>query len=139
MADTGLLISHAYDLTNRMHKEIAEKIISDQLEANHGMLFENIIAQTFKANNKKLYFYSRLDPQNSKNTMEIDFLIHDPSNPSKISPVEVKSSKRYKTSSLIKFQSKFRSRIGQSILLHTKDLLIKDNICYLPIYMAIFL
>jgi predicted AAA+ superfamily ATPase len=139
MADTGLLISHAYDLTSKMHKVIAEKIISDQLEANHGMLFENIIAQTFKANNKKLYFYSRLDSQDSKNTMEIDFLINDSYDPSKISPIEVKSSKRYKTSSLIKFKSKFKSRIGHSILLHSKDLQIKENIYYLPVYMAIFL
>lgn len=139
MADTGLLISHAYDLTSKMHTEIVQKIITDQLEANHGMLFENIVAQIFRANNKKLYFYSRLDNENSKNTMEIDFLITDPNKPTKISPLEVKSSKRYKTSSLNKFKTKFKSRIGQSFLLHTKDLVVKDGICYLPIYMAIFL
>lgn len=136
MADTGLLISHAYDSTSKMHKKIAEKIVSDQLEANHGMLFENIVAQALIVNNKKLYFYSRLDPKNSQNTMEIDFLINDPYKPSKISPIEVKSSKRYKTSSLNKFKLKFKSRIGQSFLLHTKDLTIKDDIYYLPVYMV---
>jgi len=139
MADTGLLISHAYDLTNNMHKDTALKIISDQLEANHGMIYENIIAQTFKTNHKKLYFYSRLDPNNSKNTMEIDFLINDPFNHNKVSPIEVKSSKQYKTSSLIKFKTKFTSRIGTSFLLHSKDLILKDDIYYLPLYMAIFL
>jgi predicted AAA+ superfamily ATPase len=139
MADTGLLISHAYDLTSNMHTEIAQKIITDQLEVNHGMLFENVVAQMLRANNKKLYFYSRLDNENSKNTMEIDFLILDPNKPTKISPIEVKSSKRYKTSSLNKFKTKFNSRIGQSYLLHTKDVMVKDNIHYLPIYMAMFL
>lgn len=139
MADTGLLISHAYDSTSNMHIKIAEKIVSNQLEANHGMLFENIVAQALRVNNKKLYFYSRLDPNNSQNTMEIDFLINDPYKPNKIAPIEVKSSKNYKTSSLNKFKSKFMSRIGQSFLLHTKDLTIKDNIYYLPIYMVSFL
>lgn len=139
MADTGLLISHAYDSTSKMHKDIAEKIVSDKLEANHGMVYENIVAQALKANNKKLYFYSRIDSRNSKNTMEIDFLISDPYNPSKISPIEVKSSKRYQTSSLIKFKTKFKSRIGRSFLLHTKDLTTKDNIYFLPIYMVGFL
>lgn len=139
MADTGLLISHAYDSTSSMHTKIAEKIVSNQLEANHGMLFENIVAQALRVNNKKLYFYSRLDPDNSQNTMEIDFLINDPYKPNKIAPIEVKSSKNYKTSSLNKFKSKFMSRIGQSFLLHTKDLAIKDNIYYLPIYMVSFL
>jgi len=139
MADTGLLISHAYDLTSTMHTEIAKKIITDQLEANNGMFFENIVAQIFRSNNKKLFFYSRVDSENSSNTMEIDFLITDPDNPTKISPIEVKSSKRYKTSSLNKFKTKFQKKIGQSYLLHTKDVMIKDNLVYLPIYMALFL
>ncbi len=139
MADTGLLISQAYDLTRNMHIEIAKKIVADRLEANHGMLFENIVAQIITASNKKLFFYSRQDNKNSKNTMEIDFLIPDPNKPTKISPVEVKSSKRYKISSLNKFKKKYNSRIGQSYLLHTKDLNIKNGIIYLPIYMAIYL
>ncbi len=139
MADTGLLISHAYDMTGQMHQEIAEKIVADRLESNHGMIFENIVAQTLQAKNKKLYFYSRKDNANSQNTMEIDFLIIDPNNPSKISPIEVKSGKRYSASSLVKFKQKFRSKIGQSYLLHTKDLMIKDDVYYLPVYMTMFL
>ncbi len=139
LADTGLLFSHVYDMNREMHKDIAEKIVADRLEANHGMIFENIVAQMLQAKNKKLYFYSRTDNTNSQNTMEIDFLIIDPHKPAKISPIEVKSGKRYSSSSLIKFKRKFSSKIGQSYLLHTKDLMIKDDIHYLPIYMTMFL
>jgi uncharacterized protein len=139
MADTGLLISHAYDLNGQMHQEIAEKIVADRLEANHGMIFENIVAQMLQVKNRNLYFYSRKDNVDSQNTMEIDFLIIDPYKPSEISPIEVKSGKRYTASSLVKFKRKFKSKIGQSYLLHTKDLLIKDDVHYLPIYMTMCL
>ncbi len=139
MADTGLLISHAYDMTDQMHQVVAEKIVADRLDANHGMIFENIVAQMLRGKSRKLYFYSRKDMKNSENTMEIDFLIIDPENPVKISPVEVKSGKRYSSSSLSKFSRRFGSRIGRRFLLHPKDLMIKDDVYYLPVYMTMCL
>ena len=139
MADTGLLFSQAYDMTGQMHREIAEQIVTDRLEANHGMFFENIVAQMLRAHGKNLYYYSRRDNNDHANTMEIDFLIIDPENPAKVSPVEVKSGKRYTASSLNKYKQKFGSKIGQRYLLHTKDLRIKDDILFLPVYMTICL
>ncbi len=139
MADTGLLISHAFSENSEMHQEVAKKIIQDKLEVNNGMIFENIVAQMFAAKNKKLYFYSRVDNQDHSNTMEIDFLIAYRENPTKISPIEVKSGKKYTLSSLKKFNSKFKDRLGKKYLIHTKDLNIKDDIIFLPIYMTICL
>lgn len=139
MGDTGLLVSHAFDENNEMNKEVAKQIIEDRLEMNHGMIFENIVAQMFSARNKKLYFYSRTDNFIGNNTMEIDFLIADSFNPTKISPIEVKSGQRYTISSLSKFKEKFTSKIGKKYLLHTKDLVVKEDIIYLPVYMAMFL
>ncbi|MFA5720202.1 MAG: DUF4143 domain-containing protein, partial [Acholeplasmataceae bacterium] len=139
LLDTGLLISHAFDEDNLMHQEVAKQIISDKLEVNNGMFFENVVAQMLQSKNKNLYFYSRTDNKNSQNTMEIDFLITDVTNPTKISPIEVKSGKNYTISSLTKFNSKFKSRLGKKYLLHTRDLKIKDDIIYLPVYMVLFL
>lgn len=139
MADTGLLISHAFDEEGEMHREVAKHIIEDRLEINNGMIFENIVAQMLVSQNKKLYFYSRSDRLDKSNTMEIDFLITDKTKPTKISPLEVKSGKHYTTTSLNKFREKFKSRLGKKYLLHTKDLAIKDDIIYLPVYMALFL
>jgi uncharacterized protein len=139
MADTGLLLSQAFSENDAMHQEVAKAIIQDRLEVNNGMFFENIVAQMFAAQNKKLYFYSRADNQDRSNTMEIDFLIIDQSKPTKISPVEVKSGKRYKTSSLDKFSNKFKDKLGKKYIIHTKDLMQKDGVVYLPVYMTMFL
>ena len=139
MADTGLLLSHAFSENNEMHQEVAKAIVQDRLEVNNGMIFENIVAQMLTALNKKLYFYSRADNQDRSNTMEIDFLIIDKTKPTKISPVEVKSGKNYTTSSLNKFSLKFHAKLGKKYLIHTKDLFQKDGITYIPVYMTMFL
>jgi hypothetical protein len=139
MADTGLLLSHAFSENDEMHHEVAKAIIQDRLEVNNGMIFENVVAQMFTALNKKLYFYSRADNQDRSNTMEIDFLIIDKTKPTKISPVEVKSGKNYTTSSLNKFSLKYNQKLGKKYIIHTKDLHIKDGIIYLPVYMTMFI
>ena len=68
--------------------------------------------------------------------MEIDFLIRIGD---KISPVEVKSGNYRSHKSLDKFKNKFKNRIGDSFILYTKDLMEKDGILHLPLYMASFL
>lgn len=50
-------------------------ILFDKLSLNEGMLVENAVAQQFRANGRKLYFFSRLDRADASKTMEIDFLI----------------------------------------------------------------
>lgn len=139
MADTGLLLSHTFNENDEMHQEVAKAIIEDKLEVNNGMIFENVVAQMLTALNKKLYFYSRVDNQIKANTMEIDFLIIDKTKPTKISPVEVKSGKRYTISSLNKFSRKFDQRLGKKYIVHTKDLSIKEGVVFLPVYMTLFL
>ena len=68
--------------------------------------------------------------------MEIDFLL---SGKTKINPVEVKSSAYKIHSSLDKFTKKFSKVLGESYILYAKDIMIKDNIIHLPVYMAMFL
>ena len=97
---------------------------------------ENIVAQMLKANGHELFFYSRYDKVNKENNMEIDFLI---SKNGKVSPIEVKSSSYNKHSSLDKFCKKFSKNIGEKYILYTKDVMIKDGITHLPIYMCMFL
>lgn len=139
MGDTGLLFSHTFNENEIMQTEVAQSIVAGKLNINSGMFLENIVAQMLVANNKRLYFYSRNDRKNAKNTMEIDFMISDPHNPRKISLVEVKSGKNYTTSSLKKMKAKFGNKLGQSYLLHTKDLRVHEGVIYLPVYMTIFL
>jgi predicted AAA+ superfamily ATPase len=136
LCDTGLLVTHSLDERASLDSEVYRAIILGKLSINEGAFAENAVAQAFAANGKKLYFYSRLDRDNSSNTMEIDFLI---SEGKKIAPVEVKSGDYKGHRSLDKFKSKFGARIGTRYVLHTKDLKVEDDIVCLPIYMAMFL
>ena len=111
-------------------------ILFDKLSINEGMIMENVVAQMLRTNGHKLYFYSRTDATNRKNDMEIDFLITEGN---KICPIEVKSNNYVSHSSLNKFRDKFSSKIWNSYILYSKDVIVKDWIIHLPIYMAMFL
>ena len=51
--------------------------------------------------------------------------------------IEVKSSKKYTTSSLDKFTSTFNKRISNSYIIHPKNLSIRENgIICIPAYMT---
>ena len=97
------------------------------------MLMENVVAQMLRHKRERLYFYARSDNKNRENHMEIDFLITEGK---KICPVEVKSGNYRSHSSLDKFRTNFSSVIGNSYILYTKDVMEKDGIIHLPLYMA---
>lgn len=136
MGDTGLLITQTFIDAPYAENDLYKAILFDKLEINEGMIMENVVAQMLRYNGHKLHFYSRNNPEHRENHMEIDFLITEKR---KISAIEVKSGNYRSHSSLDKFTKKFSSKIGNSYILYTKDLMIKDGILHLPIYMAMFL
>ena len=75
MADTGLLISHAFDEKGIVTEETYKKLLFDKLEVNKGMLLENIVAQMLVCSGHRLYFYSNPSRDDRESRMEIDFLI----------------------------------------------------------------
>ena len=133
MADTGLLVTHAFKDEKFTENELYKAILFDRLNINEGMLIENIVAQMLRHKRERLYFYSRADAKNRENHMEVDFLI---SEGKKICPIEVKSGNYRSHSSLDKFKKHFSSVIGNSYILYTKDVMKKDGIIHLPLYMA---
>ena len=141
MGDTGLLISHAFDERGIVSDELYKKLMFGKLEVNEGMLIENVVAQMLKASGHKLYFYSKATTDIAEDRMEIDFLIQKPSTTSRhnISPIEVKSGKRYTLSSLRKCIAKFGNQLSTPYVLHENDLKKEDGIVYLPLYMTPFL
>ena len=136
MADTGLLVTHTFMDKAFTDNEIYKAILFDKLDINEGMIMENIVAQMLRRRGHRLYFYSRSDSENRQNHMEIDFLITENK---RISPVEVKSGNYRSHASLDKFRSKFSSKIGTPYILYSKDVMQKDGIWHLPLYMAMFL
>lgn len=138
MADTGLLISHAFDENGIASEELYKKLLFDKLEVNKGMIIENIVAQMLTAAGHKLYFYSNSSRENSGDRMEIDFLIAKSKISSRhnISPIEVKSSKRYTLTSIQKFMRKYKEQLHIPYVLHTSDLKEENGIVFLPLYMT---
>ena len=138
MADTGLLISHAFDEKELVSNELYRKLLMDKLEVNAGMLIENIVAQMLTAAGHKLYFYSKSDNENAEDRMEIDFLIRKDKVTSRhnIIPLEAKSSSGYKTQSLNKCVRKFGEFVTLPTVLHSSDTRTEGGIRYLPLYMT---
>ena len=138
VADTGLLISMAFDEKGRVPSEVYQKLLHNKLEINEGMLVENVVAQMLTAAGHKLYFYSNSSREDADERMEIDFLISKGKITSRhnISPIEVKSSSRYTLNSLRKCVAKFGNNLATPYVLHGADLQEKDGIVYLPLYMT---
>ena len=136
MADTGLLVTLTFMDKSYTDNELYRAILFDKMDINEGMLMENMVGQILRTKGHRLYFYSRSDSEHRENHMEIDFLITEGK---KIAPIEVKSGNYRSHSSLDKFRTKFSSKVGQPYILYTKDVMTKDNILHLPLYMAIFL
>ena len=51
-------------------------------------------------------------------------------------PIEVKSGKKYTTALLDRFNEKYKSRIGESYIIHPRNLVMKDGIVCIPAYMT---
>lgn len=137
LGDTGLLVSHAFDENELLEDEVYKQILLDKLSLNKGMFYENMIAQMLVSNNHKLYFYTHYNENKHRNDMEIDFIISNNSRLKyKMFPIEVKSGKQYKTTSLNNFREKYKERIGESYIIHPRNLIVKDGIICIPPYMT---
>lgn len=132
MADTGLFVTLAFRDKTYTENIIYKKLLSDKLDANLGYVYENLVAQMLHSAGNNLYYYTFPTTKGNYN-YEIDFLL---SRGNKLIPIEVKSS-GYKThKSLDAFCEKFSSRIGERVLLYTKDYQKDGATICMPIYMT---
>ena len=70
MADTGLLVTHAFQDKKYTDNELYRAILFDRLNINEGMIMENIVAQMLRHSRRPhLYFYSRSDNRNRENRL----------------------------------------------------------------------
>ena len=140
MADTGLLVSKLFADNDETPHEVYRDILLGKLEINEGMFTENVVAQQLAASGHGLYFYSKRDREDGAGTMEIDFLVtagyDNAAGRMRVSPVEVKSTKRYGAKSIKKFKDRFGSRVGVRYILHPKPMSVEGDMVRLPLYMA---
>lgn len=134
-SDVGLFVTLTFRDKNYVENIIYNKLLSDKLEANLGYVYENAVAQILVARGNNLFYYT-MGNSSSNHLYEIDFLI---STGNKVCPIEVKSGNYRCHKSLDQFCDKFRSRIGNKYLVHTKDYKWENGINYIPVYMLPFL
>ena len=140
MGDTGLLVSHTFTEAEIEAEDLYKQLIFGRLSINEGMIFENAVAQALVSNGYKPYFYTHYNKEKHRNDIEIDFLISNKSKTRyKVYPIEVKSTDRYSITSLERFIDKFKERIGQAYVIHTKNLKVENEIVYIPAYMTMCL
>ena len=130
LGDTGLFVTLAFWDKDFAENIIYQKLLNDKLDANLGYVYENLVAQMLRCSGNELYYHT-FPSDNGNYNYEIDFLI---SRGNKIVPIEVKSSGYKSHKSLDVFCSKYSSRIGDRILLYTKDYKKEENIQYIPVY-----
>lgn len=143
MGDTGLLVSHAFadgPASMGVHRDIQFGRVS----VNKGMLVENVVAQQLTAAGHRLFFHTWNQESKAESNRslprEIDFLVtqayDNAGGKLRIAPIEVKSSKCYRTISLDDFRARYGKRVGKEIVLHPKQLAQEGDRQYLPLYMS---
>lgn len=146
MADTGLLVTHAFADGARL-MDVQRDIQFGRVGANRGMIAENVVAQQLRASGHALFYHTWEEPGERAGSRprprEVDFLVTRPfadaAGKPRVSPVEVKSSKRYTTISLDGFKEKYGVRVGEQVVLHTRQLKVQGDKVYLPLYMSAYL
>lgn len=121
MRDTGLLMA-------MLEEGSQEDIIDGNLGIYKGAIYENIIADIFTKNNKKLYYFE----YNSR--LEIDFFIRYNK---KVTAIEVKAADNTKSKSLDSIIDNWN--VEQAIKLSSKNVGSNGKIDNYPLYMAMFL
>lgn len=132
-SDTGLLLTQAMSGAHDVNSQLLRAVLYDRIGVNEGMFFENVVAQTLVSRGYELLFYSKTDPKDAEQTMEIDFLFP---RGIKACPVEVKSSKFSAHVSLDRLIARFGKHLGPRYVVCTRDYTEEGGIVYLPVYMA---
>ena len=144
MADTGLLVARAMGTAAALGESLYRALVFDKLDANLGMVMENMVAQMLVAQGHTLHFHefecrpkaSEPFKKESPKKYEVDFLLL---RGKRVCPVEVKSSGYRAHKSLDRFLEKYDVKCNECYVLYPKDLAREGRIVYLPLYMAMCL
>lgn len=133
LSDTGLFVTLAFWDKDVADNTLYQRLLSDNLAADLGYVYENAVAQMLRSAGHSLYYYTFPADKEKKKYYEIDFLT---TTGNKVNPIEVKSS-GYKTHrSLDVFCQKYSSRIGTPTMIYTKDLRWEGGVLYIPAFMT---
>ena len=133
-SDVGLFTTMLFDSNPKTGDDIYSRLLGDNLPADLGYLYENVVAQIMNCTGRELYYHT-WDKEGSTHSYEVDFLVQTGK---EIVPFEVKSSSRKTHNSIDAFCKKYYQYISDSYLLSQKDVAQENKLKFKPIYMLPF-
>ena len=132
--DVGLMLSQLIGDVNEDCEKTYLKIRTGRLDgANFGSLYESLVAQSLVCNERKVLYHT-FDCNGKR--FEIDFVSFIKG---KLIAIEVKSTKRFTTSSLSNLKLKYTQLKFNKIVISPKTLSYDNDSINLPIYMTFLL
>ncbi len=121
-------------LTSRLFSNNIKPIMDDSLSINLGSVYETVVSSELIAHGHDLYYYD------NRQKGEVDYLIED-SEELSVLPIEVKSGKDYTVHSALNNLLKTKDYgVPKAIVLsNNREVKVKGNIVYMPIYYVMFL
>ncbi len=123
LLDTGLLCS-------LIMNDIQSKILLGDISINEGAIAENFVAAELSKHGIPLDYYDR------KSKQELDFVFHEDN---RISVIEVKSGKDYRSHASLNAIIKMQDNLGRTMVLSKFNVSQQESIIYYPLYMTMFL
>lgn len=135
VSDTGLFVTMMFMDQSVTENDVYAKLLSDNLPANLGYLYENLMAQMIASTGRELYYHT-WEKKDSTHYYEVDFLVSDKS---KINAFEIKSSGLGKHESINEFYRKYSKNVNKSYLISQKDVGKDGSLLLKPFYLVPFI
>lgn len=135
VADTGLFVTMMFMDRPSTENILYAKMLSDQLPANLGFLYENLVAQMIASTDRELYYHTWLK-DGSTHYYEVDFLV---SEKNKLDVFEIKSSGTGNHESINEFCTRYSKNIKDAYLLSQKDTGKENALKFRPFYLLPFI
>ena len=135
VSDTGLFVTMMFMDRAVTENDVYAKLLSDNLPANLGYLYENLMAQMIASTGRELYYHT-WEKKDSTHYYEVDFLVSDKS---KIYAFEIKSSGLGKHESINEFCRKYSKNVNKSYLISQKDVGKDGSLLLKPFYLVPFI
>lgn len=135
VSDTGLFGTMMFMDQSVTENDVYAKLLSDNLPANLGYLYENLMAQMIASTGRELYYHT-WEKKDSTHYYEVDFLVSDKS---KINAFEIKSSGLGKHESINEFCVKYSKNVNKAYLISQKDVGKDGSLLLKPFYLVPFI
>ena len=135
VSDTGLFVTMMFMYRAVTENDVYAKLLSDNLPANLGYLYENLMAQMIASTGRELYYHT-WEKKDSTHYDEVDFLVSDKS---KVNAFEIKSSGLGKHESINEFCVKYSKNVNKSYLISQKDVGKDGSLLLKPFYLVPFI